>query len=83
MSNAAFSQKLVGVAAEQLEKFGRDTPGITLAVLSSGDGFEVGEIGLVPCLAPLVRVGPRRQLARYFDDAAAHHALTRTACWRG
>lgn len=41
MSNAPFSQKLVGVAAEQLEKFGRDTPGITLAVLSSGDGFEV------------------------------------------
>ncbi|HEX6833418.1 MAG TPA: roadblock/LC7 domain-containing protein [Rudaea sp.] len=43
MSAAAprFGQKLATVATEQLAKFGRDTPGIALAVLSSGDGFEV------------------------------------------
>ena len=49
-----FSQKLVGVAAEQLAKFGRDTPGITLAVLSSSDGFEevTGTSVSAPALAP-------------------------------
>ena len=33
--------RLSGIASEQLAKFGRETPGIALAVLSSGDGFEV------------------------------------------
>lgn len=43
MSTAAprFAARLTSVSAEQLAKFGRDTPGIALAVLSSGDGFEV------------------------------------------
>jgi predicted regulator of Ras-like GTPase activity (Roadblock/LC7/MglB family) len=42
MNNAArIPQKLASTATEQLAKFGRDTPGIGLAVLSTTDGFEV------------------------------------------
>ena len=36
-----FGARLTSVSTEQLAKFGRETPGIALAVLSSGDGFEV------------------------------------------
>jgi len=36
-----FAQRLVEVSAQQLAKFGSETPGIALAVLSSGDGFEI------------------------------------------
>ena len=36
-----FGQKLATVSSEVLAKFGRETPGIAMAVLSSGDGFEV------------------------------------------
>lgn len=36
-----FNPKLATIAESQLAKFGRETPGIALAVLSSSDGFEV------------------------------------------
>jgi predicted regulator of Ras-like GTPase activity (Roadblock/LC7/MglB family) len=42
MSNAPrFGQKLTSTATEQLAKFGRETPGIGLVVLSTIDGFEI------------------------------------------
>lgn len=41
MSAAPRFANLSGIAAEQLARFGRETPGIGLAVLSSSDGFEV------------------------------------------
>lgn len=36
-----FGQKLTSACSEQLAKFGRETPGISLGVLSTSDGFEV------------------------------------------
>ena len=36
-----FGQRLASVSSEQLAKFGSETPGISLAVLSTTDGFEV------------------------------------------
>ena len=41
MSGPRFAPKVVSASNEQLARFGRETPGIALAVLSSGDGFEV------------------------------------------
>lgn len=36
-----FARRLLDAASEQLAKFGAETPGIRLAVLSTTDGFEV------------------------------------------
>lgn len=41
MNAPRFAPKLTKVSAEQLAKFGSETPGINMAVLSTADGFEV------------------------------------------
>jgi predicted regulator of Ras-like GTPase activity (Roadblock/LC7/MglB family) len=41
MNTPRFKKKLIDVSAEQLARFGGETPGINLAVLSTTDGFEV------------------------------------------
>ena len=41
MNTPRFAPKLTKVSSEQLAKFGSETPGINMAVLSTTDGFEV------------------------------------------
>lgn len=36
-----FAQKVIAASSEQLTRFGIETPGITLAVLTTADGFDI------------------------------------------